>query len=57
VTGLLVQVSFLLTAVLQAGIPRYVWAMWPAIAVLFVSGVLACAEGLRRARFVSQLFG
>ena len=57
VTGLLVQVSFLLTAVLQAGIPRYVWAMWPAIAVLFVSGVLACAEGLRRARFASQLFG
>ena len=54
VTGLLVQASFLLTASLQAGIPRYVWAMWPAISILFVSGVL---EGLRRARSTSPPFG
>jgi hypothetical protein len=50
VTGLVVHASFLLTASLQAGIPRYVWAMWPAISTLFVSGVLACSEALRRAR-------
>jgi hypothetical protein len=49
VAGLLVQVSFLLTAALQAGIPRYVWAMWPAISILFVSGLLALAKSLRRA--------
>jgi hypothetical protein len=53
VTGLVVQASFLLTASLQAGSPRYVWAMWPAISILFVSGVLACSEALRRARSTS----
>jgi hypothetical protein len=57
VIGLLVQASFLLTASLQAGIPRYVWAMWPAISILFVSGVLACSESLRRARSTSPPFG
>ena len=55
VTGLVVQASFLLTASLQAGIPRYVWAMWPAISILFVSGVLACSKGLRRARSTSPI--
>jgi hypothetical protein len=47
-TGLLVHASFLLTAALGAGIPRYAWAMWPALSILFVSGVLAWTERVRR---------
>lgn len=47
--GLLVHATFLLTAAVTGGIPRYAWAMWPALSILFVSGLLACLEGLRRA--------
>jgi hypothetical protein len=43
VAGLVVHASFLLTAAVQSGIPRYAWAMWPALSILFVSGVLACS--------------
>lgn len=38
--GLLVQSSFLLTAAVEAGLPRYAWAMWPALSIVFVSAVI-----------------
>ncbi len=47
--GLLVHASFLLTAAATGGIPRYAWAMWPALSILFVSGLLACWQSFRRA--------
>jgi hypothetical protein len=47
VTTLIVQGSFLLVAALQTGMPRYMWAMWPALSILFV---LALAAGFRRVR-------
>ena len=46
--ALAVHASFVLTALLQAGIPRYVWALWPALAVLVVAGATALATTLRR---------
>jgi hypothetical protein len=47
--ALMVHASFLLTAVATGGIPRYAWAMWPALSVLFVSGLLACLRNFRDA--------
>jgi hypothetical protein len=47
--GLLVHATFLLTAAATGGIPRYAWAMWPALSILFVSGLLACWQSFRRA--------
>ncbi len=41
--GMLVQSSFLLTAAVEAALPRYVWAMWPALSLLFVSAVCVCS--------------
>lgn len=42
--GVLVHASFLLTAAVEAALPRYAWAMWPALSILFVSGLLACCR-------------
>jgi hypothetical protein len=50
VAGLMVHACFLLTAAVQAGLPRYVWAMWPALSVLSVSGLLGVWQGVRGAR-------
>ncbi len=49
VVGILVHSSFLLTAAVQAAIPRYAWAMWPALSVLFVSAVFVCSDPVQRA--------
>ncbi len=46
--GLLVQASFVLTAVVEAALPRYVWAMWPAIAMLFILAGFTGFAWLRR---------
>jgi hypothetical protein len=45
--GLLVHTSFLLTAAFQAGLPRYVWAMWPGLSILVVTGLLLPFRALR----------
>jgi hypothetical protein len=42
VAAILVHASFLLTAAVEAGLPRYAWALWPALSVVFVSGLGAC---------------
>jgi hypothetical protein len=42
VAAILVHASFLLTAAVEAGLPRYAWALWPALSILFVSGLVAC---------------
>lgn len=44
--AVVVQGSLLLTALLQAGLPRYVWSAWPSLVVL----VVATAAGLARWR-------
>ena len=49
VAGLLVHASFLLTAAVEAALPRYAWAMWPALSILFVSAAFVCSEQVRRA--------
>jgi hypothetical protein len=49
VAALMAHASFLLTASLQAGMPRYAWGMWPALSILFVTGLLVCAQGVRQA--------
>lgn len=54
VAGLLVHASFLLTAALQAGLPRYTWSMWPALSILFVSGMLELWGRGRRLGFGAQ---
>jgi hypothetical protein len=48
VAAILVHASFLLTAAVEAGLPRYAWALWPALSILFVSGVCACSQSCGR---------
>jgi hypothetical protein len=50
VAALVVQASFGLTAAVEAGLPRYVWAMWPGLAVLFVSVLLVGGQAWQRAQ-------
>ena len=47
VTTILVHASFLLTAAVEAGLPRYAWALWPALSILFISGLAACLQSER----------
>jgi hypothetical protein len=47
VAAILVHASFLLTAAVEAGLPRYAWALWPALSILFVSGLGACSQSVR----------
>jgi hypothetical protein len=54
VNALVVHATFVLTALLQAGIPRYVWAMWPALCILFVSGLLALGAAAGKIRGFGQ---
>ena len=46
--AILVHASFLLTASVEAGLPRYAWVLWPALSVLFVSGLGACSQSCGR---------
>ena len=47
VAAILVHASFLLTAAVEAGLPRYAWALWPVLSILFVSGLVACLQSER----------
>ena len=48
--ALMVHAQFLATAALQAGMPRYSWGMWPAVALLAVTMLSLSASPNRRSR-------
>lgn len=54
VAAMIVHASFLLTAAVQAGIPRYTWAMWPALGVLVAAGLVEMRERALRWRRASD---
>lgn len=46
--AVLVHAIFLETALLQAGMPRYVWATWPLLALLVAAGAVEALRAFRR---------
>ncbi|MBV9552894.1 MAG: hypothetical protein JO032_08900, partial [Alphaproteobacteria bacterium] len=51
-TALIVHVTFVLTGALQSGMPRYIWAMWPGLAIMAITGVVAVTRAA--APYLSQ---
>lgn len=45
--ALIAHGSFLLTAALSTGVPRYAWAMWPTLSILAVSVVVAAVATVK----------